>query len=240
MPFSKTVIAEPFLDRAVTRLGPPPVTDREQHFYSYFSEIWKDGYDNNLHNQYAAYLPFLPRSTEGVFLDIGCGAGEFVAFLNAKHIPAEGIDMDAQEVERAKRRGVIVHQANAREFLARAKGPFTGISLLEVIEHLPPDEIPTLLTAIFSALVPGGVLLVETINIKHPLAFHSFYTDPTHQRPIPSDLLVLLLQWHGFTEAKIVYTHPVAYSRSQAHDPSRAYFNYAVIARKPTESGAEL
>ncbi len=236
MPFSQSVTAEPFLNRAIARLGVPPAEGRDQYFYSYFSEIWGDGYEENLRNQYTAYLPFLPRSTKGVFLDIGCGAGEFVAFLNANQIAAEGIDLDAQEVERARLRGLVAHHGEAIEYLTANKNTFAGISMLEVIEHLPPDDIPTLLTTILQSLLPGGVLLLETINIKHPLAFHSFYTDPTHQRPIPSDLLVFLLQWQGFAEIQIIYTNPLAYSRSQASDPSRAYFNYAVIARKPANT----
>jgi O-antigen chain-terminating methyltransferase len=108
--------------------------------------------------------------------------------------------------------------------------------MLEVIEHLPPESLASLLSSIFKSLAPGGVVLLETINIKHPLAFHSFYSDPTHTRPVPSDLLAFLLQWQGFAGVQVIYTTPLAFTQQQANDPSRAYFSYAVLGSKPTVS----
>lgn len=240
LPFTTTIPAEPFLERAIARIGHAPDPDRrEEQFYSYFSEIWDDGYEKTLAQQYAAYLPYLPQNNNSPFLDIGCGAGEFIHFLNMRGISAQGIDSNETEVTRACSRGLKVECADALSYLRAHQEYFSGISLLEVIEHLVPESIALLLSAIFQALAPGGVVLLETINVKHPLAFHGFYTDTTHQRPLPSDLLIFLLQWHGFIDAKIVYTNPLAYSQSQACDPSRAYSTYAIIARKSDEAGPE-
>ncbi|MBU2785957.1 MAG: class I SAM-dependent methyltransferase [Acidithiobacillus ferriphilus] len=237
LPFSHTESAAPFLDRAIARIGNLPLTERNSHnFYSYFSEIWDQNYESGLNEQYASYLPLLRALPEGQFLDIGCGAGEFIYYLNQNHIPAEGIDQDIKEVERATRRGLSVFCDSAESHLKESRKKYSGISLLEVIEHISPDGIPPLLSIIFEKLMPGGAVLIETINIKHPLAFHSFYTDPTHQRPVPSDLLVFMLQWHGFVDAQVIYTNPLAFSLSESSDPTRAYFNYAVIAKKPDHS----
>lgn len=170
-------------------------------------------------------------------MDIGCGAGEFVAFLRDHGILAEGIDPETREVERAQALDRVVQQDDAISYLEASEKQFDGISMLEVIEHLTPEEINELIPLIFQRLAPGGVFLVETINIKHPLAFHVFYTDPTHRRPLPSDWLAFLLQWHGFTNLQIVYTSPLAVTLAESHDPSRAYFNYAIIAQKPGEPG---
>ncbi|MHB8321205.1 MAG: class I SAM-dependent methyltransferase [Acidithiobacillus sp.] len=235
LPFSHTLPAEPFLERAIARVGHAPDPDRrEEQFYSYFSEIWAEGYEDGLTQQYAAYLPHLPKGSALPFLDIGCGAGEFVQFLSAHGIQAQGIDSNATEVARAKERGLNACCADALSHLEAHQEWFVGISLLEVIEHLPPESIAPLLSAIFRALAPGGVVLLETINVKHPLAFHSFYSDPTHTRPIPSDLLVFLMQWHGFVGVQVIYTTPLAFAHEQSVDPSRAYFSYAVLGNKPT------
>ena len=234
LPFTTTFPAEPFLERAIARIGHAPDPDRrEEQLYSYFSEIWAEGYEEGLVQQYAAYLPHIPKGCILPFLDIGCGAGEFVQFLSTHGIPAQGIDSNATEVARAKERGLDVHCADAFLYLEAHQECFAGISLLEVIEHLPPESIASLLSAIFRALVPGGVVLLETINVKHPLAFHSFYSDPTHTRPIPSDLLVFLTQWHGFAGVQAIYTTPLAFTHEQSVDPSRAYFSYAVLGNKP-------
>ncbi|MGE0049291.1 MAG: class I SAM-dependent methyltransferase [Acidithiobacillus sp.] len=237
LPFAHTVAAEPFLERAIARLGPPSLDNKNGEFYSYFSEIWGDGYERALYDQYGAYLPYIAHLRNGAFLDIGCGAGEFVAFLRDHGILAEGIDPETREVERAQALDRVVQQDDAISYLEASEKQFDGISMLEVIEHLTPEEINELIPLIFQRLAPGGVFLVETINIKHPLAFHVFYTDPTHRRPLPSDWLAFLLQWHGFTNLQIVYTSPLAVTLAESHDPSRAYFNYAIIAQKPGEPG---
>jgi O-antigen chain-terminating methyltransferase len=234
LPFTTTIPAEPFLKRAIARIGHAPDPDhRDEQFYSYFSEIWGEGYEDELAQQYAAYLPHLPKGSALPFLDIGCGAGEFVRFLDTHGIPARGIDSDAVEVARAKERGIDVHRADALGYLETHQECFSGISLLEVIEHLPPESLAPLLSAIFRALAPGGVVLLETINVKNSLAFNTFYTDPTHTRPIPSDYLVFLAQWTGLSDVHIVYSAPMAFTREQALDPSKAYFVYAVLGSKP-------
>ena len=233
LPFSHTLPAEPFLERAIARIGHAPDPDRqEEEFYSYFSEIWAEGYEQGLAQQYAAYLPHLPKGHTLPFLDIGCGAGEFIQFLTARGIRAQGIDSNATEIARAKEQGLDAYCADALSYLHEHNECFSGISMIEVIEHIPPEAIHALLSAAYRALAYGGVALVETINVKHPVAFHSFYTDPTHTRPVPSDFLAFLMQWHGFQDVQVIYTTPLAFSYEQSRDPSRAYFSYAVIGRK--------
>ena len=236
LPFSHTLPAEPFLERAIARVGHTPDPHRrEEQFYSYFSEIWADGYEQGLAQQYAAYLPYLPKGSGLPFLDIGCGAGEFIQFLSTHGIPAQGIDSNATEVARAKKRGLNACCADALSYLHEHRECFSGISLIEVIEHIPPDSLAPLLSAIYRALAQDGVVLLETINVKNSLAFNTFYTDPTHTRPIPSDYLAFLAQWVGFADVTIVYSSPMAFTHDQSRDPSRAYFAYAVIARKRTK-----
>jgi O-antigen chain-terminating methyltransferase len=238
LPYHTVVPAEPFLEQGIKRVG--PLTDgggRPQQFYSYFSEMWGEGYEEHLIRQYSAYLPFIQKNVAAPFLDIGCGAGEFVEFLSAREVVAQGVDMNAEEVARASMRGLNVQCGDALDYLNNHEIAFSGVSMLQVVEHLPPESLFRLVPAIYRALRPGGIAIVETINTKHPLAFHTFYMDPTHTRPIPSDYLVFLLQWHGFVNVNIIYTLPMAHTHRQGLDPSTAYFNYALIASKPSSSG---
>ena len=234
MRFSSVSDAEPFLERAKKRLGKVP-EERSNFdvFYSYFSEIWPEGNELQLFQQYDVYMEYITKDSEHAFLDVGCGAGEFIDFLSRSGIRAEGVDKNAVEVERAKTRGLTVHYADAVEFLKMHEENYSGISMLQVIEHIPASSLMPFVENIYKALVPGGTIILETINTKHPRAFHTFYTDPTHTRPVPSDFLAFMLQWFGFERVKVVYTSPIAYSHEQSKDPSRAYFNYALIAKKP-------
>lgn len=234
LPFSHTSNAEPYLERAIARIGMVPVNDNDDlSFYSYLSEIWPNGYEQTRLMQYMAYLPSIPKDSQLPFLDIGCGAGEFVKFLHEHGFTAQGIDNNNAEVLRAQGRGLNVRYADAMSYLEGNQQCFSGVSLLEVIEHIAPDSHKKLIKAIFTALAPNGVALIETINTKNSLSFNTFYGDPTHTRPIPSEYLVFLAQWVGFDEVRIIYTGPMAFIHSQAQDPSLAYTTYAIVAKKP-------
>ena len=234
LPFATMVPTEPFLERAIARIGHEPNPDRgDEQFYSYFSEIWDDSYEEGLARQYTAYLPHLPQHSNHPFLDIGCGAGEFVQFLNTHGFMAQGIDSNPTEVARAKERSLDVSCTDALSYLNTHLECFSGVSMIEVIEHMPPTNVMHLLVAIYRSLNSGGIALIETINIKNPLAFHTFYTDPTHLRPISHDYLSFLLQWVGFKDTKIIFTTPAAFTYEQRRDPTRAYFNYAITGIKP-------
>ena len=232
LPFSKTEPAEPYLERAIHHVGKSPDPSRfDEQFYTYFSEIY--GPEQILQRQYAIYIEYIPKGKNQPFLDVGCGAGEFIAFLDEHGVKAHGIDSNPNEVERAKCKGLDVQEADALTFLKTFNSYFSGISMFEVIEHIPPESLPDLISAIYHAIIPGGVVLLETINAKNPLAFHVFYTDPTHTRPVPSDFLVFLLQWVGFANIQIIYSLPNSVTYEQSRDSSRAYFDYALIASKP-------
>ena len=52
-------------------------------------------------------------------------------------------------------------------------------------------------------LMPGGLLILETPNPENLVVGTShFYLDPTHQRPIPPELLSFLPEYYGFAKLK--------------------------------------
>lgn len=210
------------------RLAELPEDQREHWFYSFYSEM-AGGLGHILQQQYQAYLPRLPRLPEHRLLDIGCGAGEFLSFLGAHGMPAMGIDLDAHEVERARARGLDAVQGEAVEYLSSCRERFAAISLLQVIEHVPPSQVRPLIEACSRSLAPGGVLLVETVNLRHPNALNGFHTDPTHQVPLSDNYLSFLFQWYGLQQVELLYTLPEWLPGISAEDPPRCYANYTVV-----------
>jgi len=235
--FSFVQSAEPFLDRAEKNIGRTVASmteeERRKNFYSYFSEICdKDLRDQAILKQHEAYLKFIPQKHAASFLDIGCGAGEFVRFLNENGIEARGIEKDSGEVDRAVARGLKVQRGDALEFLRDSQETFRGISLIELIEHIPFESADLLIQRAISRLAPNGVFIVETINLRHPLAFNAFYTDPTHLRPVSPEYIAFLMQWGGLQDVRIVYTNPAWLPGVSRHDLTRIYFNFAVIGHR--------
>lgn len=113
MPHYKPVKAERYLCQAVAKLGLLSEGERSAElFYSYFSEMWGDGYESQLTRQYETYLPLIQSRSNNPFLDIGCGVGEFIAFLSQNGMNAQGIDLNEEEVARAVKRGLGIHSAN--------------------------------------------------------------------------------------------------------------------------------
>lgn len=103
-------------------------------------------------------------------LDVGCGGGEFLAFVrswlpNARLV---GVELDASRAAQARERtpSAVIHQGDALEIARGVQGPFDLITLWDVFEHVKqPAE---LLQRLAELLSPGGVIYIQTIN-EHSL-----------------------------------------------------------------------
>lgn len=234
-PFAWSTLAPPWQKNAESKLGKlaDDITPEQKlhAFYSYFSEMAL-GHEQIRQQQYAIYTPKIKTESDLRFLDIGCGDGEFLSYLQTQGIAAVGIDIEQQEIDRASSKGLAAIKAYAQEFLSETEEQFCGISLLQVIEHLPPHELLTTLQQCVERLCPGGVLLLETINMRHPLAVNGFYTDPTHQKPLSDNYLSFLVQWLGLIDVQIIYNLPEQLPGVPDDDLTRIYSNYTVLGYK--------
>ena len=139
-------------------------------------------------------------------LDLGCGRGELLALLRDAGIEARGVDADADMVAFARGEGLDVEQATAHDALADAEdGSLGAVTALQVVEHLPPTDIVSLLELAHAKLRPGGLLVLETINPATPAALRNYFADLTHAQPLVPETLELLVQHAGFGAIEIVY-----------------------------------
>lgn len=143
-------------------------------------------------------------------LDIGCGRGEFLDLLRDVGVEAAGVEIDAELVKMVAGRGLEVHHGDGLAVLeANDDGSLGGISLIQVVEHLSPQELVELVSLAADKLRPGGKMLVETINPQSLYVFaHSFYVDPTHAVPVHPAYLAFLIREAGFAELVIDWRSP--------------------------------
>lgn len=157
------------------------------------------------------FAPLLPRAKDARILDLGCGYGEFLYFLQRQgYTQAAGIDLDPAQLEIARSLGVRnLHRADARAFLSSATG-FDLIAALDVLEHIRKDEVLHLLELARHALRPGGRFLCQVPNLA---AFHTplFFMDFTHETPFTAPSLKQALELAGFVNVRVYAMGPVAH-----------------------------
>ncbi|CBJ36577.1 Putative SAM dependent methyltransferase [Ralstonia solanacearum CMR15] len=99
----------------------------------------------------------------GDTVDIGCGAGREVAWLNDNGYPAVGYDASAGLLEAARTQypGLSFRRAMLPELVGLAEGAFDNVVCETVIMHLPPAQIGAAVRRLLALLRPGGTLYLS-------------------------------------------------------------------------------
>jgi SAM-dependent methyltransferase len=190
------------------------------------------------------YLPYIKgvNSEEGLVLDIGCGRGEFLELLRDNAVRAEGVDFNRVLINQCRKMGLEVTEADAIAFLRECDAnKYAVVSAIHVAEHLPFRTLIALLDEVLRVLRPGGLAIVETPNPENVLVGSvNFYTDPTHHKPLPSNLLQFLVEIRGFCRVEVLKLHPYPDHYKLEGSPLADRFNelfygpqdYTVLASK--------
>lgn len=130
----------------------------------------------------ADYARFLPADRDSAVLDLGCGAGHFLRFLESTgYKRLLGVDRDAEQVSYC--RGKVqarVERSDAVDFLRHSQEGFDLVAANDFIEHLPAERVEELFRLILERLNPGGTFLARTVNLGNPLGIYARYGDFTH------------------------------------------------------------
>jgi 2-polyprenyl-3-methyl-5-hydroxy-6-metoxy-1,4-benzoquinol methylase len=163
------------------------------------------------------FSPLLPVHKEATILDLGCGYGEFLYFLQSKdYTETRGIDLNIQQLEVARSLGVRnVQCGEAQEFLRTSVGQFDFISAIDVLEHVPKDQVLEFLDFVYAALRPGGRFLCQVPNLA---AFYTplFYMDFSHETPFTTSSLKQVLQFANFQNVRVFPIGPVVHGLKSA------------------------
>lgn len=97
-------------------------------------------------------------------LDVGCGAGDLIAWLAMQGWNAAGIDPSIDAVAAAKARGVTAHGSTLEAWASMSgnAGRYGAITLVNVLEHVP-DPL-AVLSALRDLLAPGGAVSFRVPN----------------------------------------------------------------------------
>ena len=178
-------------------------------FYRAFEDEFRGGREliKSRLAQYLHFLDPLKRTDPDVTaVDLGCGRGEWLELMGEHGIAARGIDLDDGMLAACRERNFDVETGDAIVFLKSLPDESVSlVSAFHLVEHIPFNELKQLVEESLRVLKPAGLLILETPNPENLIVgTASFYFDPSHEKPIPSQLLNFLPKHYGFSRTKIV------------------------------------
>jgi O-antigen chain-terminating methyltransferase len=216
-------------------------------FYASFEDHFR-GPTEEIRSRAAVYLPRVRQAGAGLaespIVDLGCGRGEWLALLKENGLVARGLDLNRVMVSRCEELGLDVIEADALSHLpAVTDGALGAITAMHVIEHMPFESLVRLLDEAWRTLRPGGIAIFETPNPENlTVGACTFYTDPTHLRPLPPDMMRFVAEARGFAPVEVLRLHPspTEYQISDGHPVFARWINdtfygprdYALIMHK--------
>jgi len=216
-----------------------------QSFYRAFEDRHR-GSRELIRKRLEQYLPFIkPLNTiypDGLAIDLGCGRGEWLEVATEAGFRARGVDIDVGMLDACVERGLDTVCTEAIDYLSeQSDSTVCIVSAFHVIEHIPFEELKTLVSEAARVLLPGGLLILETPNPENlVMGTVNFYLDPSHIRPIPTLLLEFLAEYFGFVRWKIVRLQE-SLELSSKNDPqlwdvlNGASPDYSLIAQKSAQ-----
>ncbi len=148
---------------------------------------------------------YLNNKPGGKLLEIGCGNGTMLKYLDSLGWQVEGIDFDPIAVEKARLKGINIKLGSLKD-QHYDENTFDAVILSHVIEHVP-DPI-ALLSEIHRILKPGGMISLVTPNINSfgRMLFKNFWLHldpPRHLFLFDNNSLLKSAQKAGFNHMAI-------------------------------------
>jgi 2-polyprenyl-3-methyl-5-hydroxy-6-metoxy-1,4-benzoquinol methylase len=152
----------------------------------------------------ARYSSFLPADLNANIIDVGCGSGRMLEWLEKRGFKnIEGIDASEEQVLLAKRSTIArVIKGNINEWDFGVQ-KYQLILLLDVLEHLSKSDAITLLQKLSVALKMNGKIIIQVPNCISPFGLRIQYGDITHVTAYNEHSLSQLLKISGFGQVKI-------------------------------------
>jgi 2-polyprenyl-3-methyl-5-hydroxy-6-metoxy-1,4-benzoquinol methylase len=154
------------------------------------------------------YKNLLPNKFDSKILDIGCGEGNFVAYLNQLgYSDVKGIDISEEQIKLGKQLGIKnIELYDLKVYLKETNFKFDYIVARDIFEHFTKAEIYEILSSIYKLLKPNGLILIQVPNAEGLNFCSHFYGDFTHETAFTNKSLKQVALNIGF---KSIFIKPV-------------------------------
>lgn len=193
---------------------------RDRCYRSFVSKHWesthalsREEFDHVRRIYREKFNPFLPEDKSSSILDVACGAGHFLYYLqNEGYINAQGIDLSEEQLTVAGKMGVKnLETANLFDYLPKVPTSFEMIVGSDIIEHLKKEEVLHFLDLIYRALKNNGTVLILAPNASSLFGANMVYIDFTHETSFTPVSLTQVLRICDYKDVKVYGDAPVAY-----------------------------
>lgn len=164
----------------------------EQYEFPYHHLVNFKRFDNhktlygglNYYGYISKVLEYINEELFVSLLDVGCGDGKMIFELSRKNKNKKltGIDFSEKAILFAK----AFNYGNGSEFICGdvcyVRGEYDVITMVEVLEHIPDNEIKKVVLSVYNLLPKNGRLVVSVPSTNDPLivniidtTLHRFY-----------------------------------------------------------------
>ncbi len=188
--------------------------DHRQHFYNQYTtaqsrfasiEDARRRVEAEHRGLRASVAPHLPQNRTGRIVDLGCGYGAFLLWLQEQGFSdLRGIDLSQEQVDLARALGLeCVEVEDLFTALSQEHG-VAMVTMFDVIEHLTRAEAISALTSIAHVLAPGGTLILRTPNVDASLGSVLSYGDLTHELHLNKTSVLELFATLPFSSVQVL------------------------------------
>lgn len=157
---------------------------REQIYASYGAfKGWDDqSLAESYHDLYEGEMRQHQVSMSGSLLEIGFGSAHFLKWAKGVGAKVVGVEVNESFVKTAQQEGLEVYHLPLQKLaeLNASVKKFNTIVILDVLEHLYPDEILNLFRSIYPLLEKSGKVVCRFPNGLSPFATQTQWADLTH------------------------------------------------------------
>jgi len=244
-----TVLLKELRGRPGTADAAPALTDGDSELADLtqqHADCFRGSCDD-IRERLRVYLPevrsAVSATSDSPVLDLGCGRGEWLELLLEHHITARGVDGSPSMVRACLEKRLDVVQSDVIKFMRGVPDQsLSVVTAFHLLEHLEWNDLVEVIDQTVRVLKPGGVAIFETPNPRNlQVASYNFYVDPTHVRPLPSELLSFLVEARGLCQPETLPLHPYPKSfQLESGDRASDFLNqvffgpqdYAIIAKR--------
>jgi len=155
---------------------------------------------------------FLPKDKNAKIIDLGCGNGSFVYWLQQNgYLNAEGVDVSPEQIKAAQDLGIKnIYQDDCKNYLTGKKEIYDCIFMLHVLEHFNKEEVLDILEIIHQSLKINGILVITTPNAEAPVMGNQIrYGDFTHDTLFARNSIRQVLSVSNFKDIEVYPVPPM-------------------------------